>query len=160
MEELLALKDMLEIVHPDDRAMTAENMRKRLEGEAKTAHYEIRLLRKDGKTVLVEALGSVTVYKGKPSIIGSLIDITERREAEAKMRASEKRLLAIIENIPDMAWLKDVEGRFLAVNDTFADACGINAEEIPGKRDIDIWPKDLAGKYMADDKKVAETGKG
>jgi PAS domain S-box-containing protein len=159
MEELLGLKDMLEIVHPDDREMTAENMRKRLEGEARTAHYEIRLLRHDGKTILAEALGSVSVYKGKPSIIGSLIDITERREAEAKMRASEKRLLAILENIPDMAWLKDVEGRYLAVNGTFADACGIRAEDIPGKRDMDIWPSELAGKYMADDRKVAQTGK-
>jgi PAS domain S-box-containing protein len=159
MEELLGLNDMMEVVHPDDRALTAENMRKRLEGEARSVRYELHLLRKDGRTILAEALGSVSVYKGKPSIIGSLIDITERREAEAKMRASEKRLLAIIENIPDMAWLKDVEGRYSAVNETFADACGIRAEDMPGKRDIDIWPKKLAEKYLADDRKVAETGK-
>ena len=92
MEELLGLKDMLEIVHPDDREMTTENMRRRLEGEARAVRYEIRLLRKDGKTVLVEALGSVTVYKGKPSIVGSLIDITERREAEAREITERKKL--------------------------------------------------------------------
>ena len=49
-------------------------------------------MRKDGRTVLVEALGSVTVYKGKPSIIGSLIDITERREAEAREITERKKL--------------------------------------------------------------------
>jgi len=41
---------------------------------------------------------------------------------------------AILDNIPDMAWLKDKEGKFIAANDSFAKAAGIAEEELVGKK--------------------------
>jgi diguanylate cyclase (GGDEF)-like protein/PAS domain S-box-containing protein len=72
----------------------------------------------------------------------------------AKLRKVEFQQKAILDNIPDIAWLKDVQGRFIAVNEPFAKACGFKVEEIIGKTDLDIWPKELALSYRADDQEV------
>jgi PAS domain S-box-containing protein len=69
-------------------------------------------------------------------------------------------LLTILENQPGLVWLKDIRGRFLAVNRAFAVSCGLNNPSLlTGKTDLDIWPDALAKKYMADDAVVMSTGK-
>ena len=79
--------------------------------------------------------------------------------ALAKLRDIEFQQKAILDNIPDIAWLKDLQGRFLAVNEPFARACGFKVEEIIGKTDLDIWPKELALSYRADDQEVIDSKK-
>jgi diguanylate cyclase (GGDEF)-like protein/PAS domain S-box-containing protein len=76
-----------------------------------------------------------------------------------KLRNTELQQKAILNNIPDMAWLKDIEGRFIMVNEAFARACGFKPDEIVGKTDLDIWPKDLAESYRCDDCEVMENKK-
>src|SRR4029079_6587711 len=67
---------------------------------------------------------------------------------------------ALLDNQPHLAWLKDVEGRFLAVNKVFAEACGQSSpEELVGKTDLDVWPRELAEAYVADDKAVMAAGR-
>ncbi|MBP7653829.1 PAS domain S-box protein [Candidatus Dependentiae bacterium] len=61
---------------------------------------------------------------------------------------------ALINNLPFLAWLKDSEGRFLAVNEMFAKSCGHSINEIIGKTDLDIWSKELAELYISDDREV------
>jgi len=87
-------------------------------------------------------------------------DITDRREAERAERQRKAYLRAIIENQPGLVWLKDEDSRFLAVNYEFARSCGRETpEDVVGKTDLDVWPKELAEKYRHDDKKVMETGR-
>jgi PAS domain S-box-containing protein len=84
-----------------------------------------------------------------------------------KSDKSKKRLIFdiqrqkqyILDNIYDIAWLKDKNSRYVAVNRAFENVCGIKANNIIGKTDFDIWPKKLAEKYRADDKKVMLTRK-
>jgi len=77
----------------------------------------------------------------------------------AKLREREFQQKAILDNIPDIAWLKDVQGRFIAVNEPFAKACGFKIEEIINKTDLDIWPRELALSYRADDQEVMASKK-
>jgi len=77
----------------------------------------------------------------------------------AKLRKVEFQQNAILDNIPDIAWLKDVQGRFIAVNEPFAKACGFRVEEIIDKTDLDIWPRELALNYRADDQEVIDSKK-
>ncbi|HNW39592.1 MAG TPA: PAS domain S-box protein [Candidatus Omnitrophota bacterium] len=77
----------------------------------------------------------------------------------AKLRKVEFQQKAILDNIPDIAWLKDLQGRFIAVNGPFVKACGFKVEEIIGKTDLDIWPKELALSYQADDQEVIKSKK-
>ncbi|MFA5350885.1 MAG: PAS domain S-box protein [Candidatus Omnitrophota bacterium] len=79
--------------------------------------------------------------------------------AVIKLRNSEFQQKAILNNIPDIAWLKDIDGKFIVVNDAFAKACGFKAEEIAGKTDFDLWPKDLAESYRSDDRDVMRSKK-
>lgn len=81
-------------------------------------------------------------------------DITGRKRTEEALQASERRLRAILNSIPDMAWLKDKESRFVLVNDAFGSASGKRPEDLIGKTDFDVWPKDFAEKYRADDREV------
>jgi diguanylate cyclase (GGDEF)-like protein/PAS domain S-box-containing protein len=77
----------------------------------------------------------------------------------SKLHKVEFQQKAILNNIPDIAWLKDVQGRYIAVNEPFAIACGFKVEEIIGKTDLDIWPKELALNYRADDQEVMASKK-
>jgi PAS domain S-box-containing protein len=94
-------------------------------------------------------------------------DITHRRLAESQrqaaieaLRVRESHLSAIIENQPGLIWLKDRAGRFLAVNTRFANSCGLDAPEaLVGKTDWDVWPQELAARYVADDEKVMLSAK-
>jgi len=90
--------------------------------------------------------------------LDSLESESRRVRAEEAMRKGMQRLHALLDNIPDMAWLKDRDGRFIAVNERFAQASGVATESIPGKRDLDLWPDELARAYQADDAEVMESG--
>ncbi len=76
-----------------------------------------------------------------------------------ELRNIELQQKAILDNIPDIAWLKDSQSRFIMVNERFSRSCGFKPEELIGKTDLDIWPKDLAENYLADDQEVMKSKK-
>lgn len=86
----------LDFVHPDDRGHVREHMRRRLNGEEETIHYEARCVRADGDIVYVEVLGSRLDFDGRPSLMGTMVDITARKRAESATaeRLRFERLLA------------------------------------------------------------------
>lgn len=86
-------------------------------------------------------------------------ELKERKETEKALHESLLRQSAILDNIPDLAWLKDEKRRFIAVNGPFAQACGVAPEDLAGKTDLDIWPEELAQAYRKDDLEVMQTGK-
>jgi PAS domain S-box-containing protein len=71
-----------ETVHPDDRVMVAENIRKRLASEELAMQYQFRGVRKSGETCDIEVFGTRTTFGGCPAIVGTLVDITDRKLAE------------------------------------------------------------------------------
>lgn len=85
-------------------------------------------------------------------------EIVEHKRAEESLEKSQRQQRALLDTIPDMAWLKDRDSRFIAVNKPFGDSCGVSPEEIVGKSDLDIWPKELAERYRADDRELIESG--
>ena len=86
-------------------------------------------------------------------------DISKRKLADAALAESIRQKKAILNNIPDIAWLKDRDSRFIAVNESFGEACGFSPKELVKKTDLDIWPQELAQSYRADDVEVMRTGK-
>jgi len=99
------------------------------------------------------------VIKGSDRILAASRDITDRKKTEDGLKDIYLQQKAILDNIPDMAWLKDKEGRFIAVNEPFCKSCSYKPEEIVGKTALDIWSRDLAEIYQADDRDVIETEK-
>ena len=89
-------------------------------------------------------------------IIGNAL---ERRNNDVLVAEGMRQQRAILNNIPDMAWLKDSESRYVAVNESFGTVCGLKPDEVAGKTDYDLWPHKLAEKYVSDDKEVIRSGK-
>ena len=86
-DELIDKLGPMELTHPGDRALVAEYIRRRFEGEVASMHYTFRGLRKDGTVIHCEALGRCLEYQGRPAIIGTLQDITKQKRTEATWRA-------------------------------------------------------------------------
>ncbi|HTO76461.1 MAG TPA: EAL domain-containing protein [Thermoanaerobaculia bacterium] len=84
-EEMLAMDSVMSLVSEEDRALVQENIRRRLAGEAQTVRYSFRALRKDGQEIELEVHGAGTEFQGRPAIIGTLLDITDRKRAEAQI---------------------------------------------------------------------------
>ena len=94
--------------------------------------------------------------KTADGLVGVMLDVTERKLMEEQLKISAQQQKALLDSIPDMAWMKDIEGRFIAVNQPFAQAAGMTPDTIQGKTDIDIWPRDLAIQYRNDDRGVIQ----
>lgn len=78
-------------------------------------------------------------------------------------KAGERKKLkgreqALFGNVPEVAWVKDREGRFVTASGMFAEACGVSQRDLVGKTDWDIWPRELAERYAAHDRKVIDSG--
>lgn len=64
---------------------------------------------------------------------------------------------AILNNMPFMAWFKDKQNKLLAVNDEYARMCSTTVDNIIGKTDFDLFPKEQAESYVKEDLIVMET---
>lgn len=72
-----------------------------------------------------------------------------------RLRKSDVSMRAILDNSPYMAWLKDAEGRYMRVNKTYVDYVRRqDGQQVIGKTDFDLWPKERAEKYRAIDAEV------
>ena len=116
---------------------------------------DVQFRTKHGRTLIVD----IYLVDNRRVVQCNIRDVTERRQAEEELRRSEQRQRAILDNIPDIAWLKDVENRFIAVNEAFGRTCGRRPEELAGKTDFDIWPREIAEKYVADDREIMTSGR-
>ncbi|MEJ2700376.1 MAG: diguanylate cyclase, partial [Desulfuromonadales bacterium] len=81
-EEFLEHCKLTDLVYKPDRGMVFQTLRKQLRGEVKNVQYQFRGIRKDKRIIHLEILKGKGVYNGHPAIIGSLLDITERKQAE------------------------------------------------------------------------------
>jgi two-component system cell cycle sensor histidine kinase/response regulator CckA len=89
--ELIGL-DMRRFIMSDHLRLVEGFAAARLRGEPAPPRYEIQMVRKDGTPLWVEIQPSVVSWEGAPAIIGTLVDVTERRRAEATVRQQEQQL--------------------------------------------------------------------
>ena len=72
-------------------------------------------------------------------IICLAIDITQRKEAEAHLKKAKLQLQAILDNMPFMAWLKDTQNNYIAVNKEYCKIIGLEPEKIIGRNFAEVW---------------------
>lgn len=151
---------MRRIIHPDFIKEFIAHWRSLLKGDAPD-YYEIKIIKKDGEVRWVQQKNLIIKNEsGKAvAIEGIVTDITERKVTEEALINSEAQKNAILNNLPHLAWLKDYEGKYLSVNESFANSVGKAAEEIIGKTDYDLYSDNLAQKYREEDLKIVLTKK-
>ena len=90
VDDVLALADFSVLVHPDDRALVTEKFGRRLAGTPQAAPHGLRAVRGDGRVIHVEVHGSLVQYRGRPAVVGAVLDVTERLELEERLRQTQK----------------------------------------------------------------------
>jgi PAS domain S-box-containing protein len=131
--------DPRQLVHPEDRAFTNDIRKKRLRGNGAPSVYEARGLTKDGETIWVARRNTRIEYKGRPAILGNVVDVTEQKFAEEQLRDSQERYYAVLEASPDPIVVYDMKGRGVYINPAFTRVFGWHSEELLGKK-IDYVP--------------------
>ncbi len=123
--------------------------------------FESQTYRKDGSVIWIsESCRAVRDRQGRLLYYeGTVEDVTQRRQAEEKLRDSEALYHSLVENLPQNILRKDLQGRFTFANQQFCKMLGRSLEDIVGKTDMDFFPRELAEKYQRDDRHVIETGK-
>ncbi len=97
-----------DLIHPEDLPLVKENIRRRLSGELDAAHYTFRGLHRDGAVIHCESFGRPVEYRGRPAIVGTLLDITERYKAEEALQKSKAHYQALFEDSPISLWQEDL----------------------------------------------------
>jgi two-component system, sporulation sensor kinase E len=131
------------IFHESYRATANENVRRRMNGEIESIHYEAMGNKKDGTSNWVEFYGSRAIIGGEPTIMGSMIDISERKKAEEELRSSEQKYKLLFDSNPMPMWMitKD-DQTVLAVNDAAAKHYGYAKDELLNMDAKSLRPKE------------------
>ena len=86
-----------------------------------------------------------------------LIDKLNR--AKSEVETEKNKLLTIINNLPDLVYVKDKNSRFLIANQALAKyMSGGSVEDLIGKRDFDFYPENIASKIYRDEQEIMRTG--
>ncbi len=138
-------------VHPDDLSLLNREYSDFIEGRKPKYHTIVRLRHKSGKWVYVEGLSNAIERdkSGKVTrIIGIMLDITERKQAEIALKDSEARLSTLLSNLPGMAYQckNDKHWTMLFVNDACEQLTGYKPDQLIYNKDISynelIYPDD------------------
>ncbi|MEX2684676.1 MAG: PAS domain S-box protein [Candidatus Sigynarchaeota archaeon] len=127
------------LIHPDDRALVAEQTRKKLAGatDGVIPRYSYRIIRKDGETRWVEHFSNTRIYNGAPAIVLVMMDVTESHLLDQKLRDSE----AIFRSISEQSSLGILilqNGRVLYANQKFAEIMMVPLDRLVGSSLKDV----------------------
>ncbi len=128
-EELITKKRVFDLVAEGYRDDVADKINNRLGKSVKSIHYTFQGKKKDCSLIEVEAHGTKMEFNGKPSVIGTLLDITERKHAEEELR----KLSRAVEQSPVSVVITNTEGIIEYVNPKFTTVTGYNCDEVIGK---------------------------
>jgi PAS domain S-box-containing protein len=149
-------KAYVNCVHPEDRSLLEESLRRTLEN---AAPYEVehRIVWPTGEVRWVACKGQVVEnQQGRPQrMLGTVQDITRRKQTEIHLQDSQKFLTSIVENLPHMIFVKNAKDlRFIRFNQAGEDLLGYPKESMIGKTDFDFFPKSEADFYNRKDREV------
>ncbi len=130
-----------EIVFREDWPLVDENIRRRLSGEIDCTYAEFRIIAKNGHIRNVEVYSAQTTYRGRTAVIGTLLDVSERKAYRDALERSEKKYRGLFESLPDGFTLVGMDKQFLDINPAFAAMSGYTREEVIKLKYPDITPR-------------------
>ncbi|MFM9964584.1 MAG: PAS domain S-box protein, partial [Planctomycetaceae bacterium] len=122
-------------IHPDDVAQMQRRFEQALQTKG-TYENEYRVMLPDGQTRWIYSLGRVS--DDARYLIGTVQDITERKQVEEALRESEQHLRQLFDVSPDALFITDAAGHFLDANQTAVTRYGYCREEL-----LQLSPRDL-----------------
>ena len=138
--------------NPADRNEIINKLKK----EGIIDQYELDMVSANGETVNV----LISAHLANNTESGMIINITERKKTEKALQRNEEFLKNIVENIPNMIFIKSVDKlTFEMVNKAGENFLGHSRQELIGKTDFDFFPKDQADFFTKKDREVLKNKK-
>jgi PAS domain S-box-containing protein len=137
-----------ELVHPDDLSLVRDKIRRRLSGELEAAHYTFRGLHRDGSVIYCESFGRAVEYQGRPAIVGTLLDITERKQMEATLQETQELLNSVLDHAPCAIYATDTDGQYRLVNQVWEKTTRKRREDVIGRKIEEVFSDKSARRFM------------
>ena len=145
--------NVLQVIAPEDCSIARENIQRVLDGEILSGR-EYKAQREDGKRITIFVNSSPIVRDGKiVGVRGSIVDVSERKEIEERLRESEEKFRLLFENSPLGIMHFDNQGVITDCNEKFATIIGsskdilvgLNLLSLPNKKVVGCVKEALAG---------------
>ncbi len=145
-------KELAETYHAKDLEV--------LERKVERQEYEFQIKHSNGtlRDVWFSKAAFADANDQVKGLIGAVMDITARKQNEVAMEEMRQRLQTVVQTIPDLVWLKDVNGVYLSCNSAFERFFGASETAIVGKTDYDFVDKELADFFRQKDQDAIVAG--
>ncbi len=151
-----------QFMHPDDLAQVAQALHSHLSGHSSAYQAEYRSLHANGQWIWLSSRGKVvqTSKEGTPlRMVGTLMDITARKQAEASLLATRAELQATLDALPDLLFEFSAQGDYRAVHSHFKSALRLTPDKLIGRRVHEVLPQEAAAACMSALQQAAEEGR-
>jgi PAS domain S-box-containing protein len=145
-------------IAPEFHQMVKDRIRRMMDDGHPVPLVDGQLVRLDGSRVNVAVTAIPTSFDGGPVMQVLVLDITERKQAEAALREHHVLLSAIMDTATDFIYVKDLAGCYLLANPALARFMEKSVEQVLGQDDHALLPPDLAASCMTADQQVITTG--
>jgi PAS domain S-box-containing protein len=141
---------------PDKQKVIEDELAKK----KRVSNLEMKTRTKTGKILTGLFSGEIIESQGTAYFLTAMVDITIRKRTEEALLQQTSLLQSLLNSIPDIIFFKDTEGVYLGGNPSFRNfACKKETNDILGKTDYDIFDKEMADRFCAQDKQMLKDGK-
>ncbi len=142
-EHFKTIKDILNLLVPEERGRVVQYMKSRLSGKEVPEIYDTRITRKDGSIAEIQLMNTLTRLKGKLVILVTINDITERVNAQNALREEKTFIEAALNALPDIFCVFDLKGNVIRWNRALCEVTGYKDDAIASMKVPDFFGEDL-----------------
>ncbi len=154
------LESIIQRLHPDDLPVRHAALTNYMDKKIPVYEVTFRMQHKQGHYVwILSRAKGVWQEDQLIRLVGTYVDISEQKHIEQILQQQEQFLRLIIDNIPQLIFWKDIHGKYLGCNKSFANLVNLSKyTDIVGKIDEQLFPHELAKKFIQADRRVIQSG--
>lgn len=155
------LAKVLELVAPEDRKSVTQSLYSSLHenGSYDIEHRVYNPISDSTRTIVLKGAVSAVGNAEKWRIDGVIVDVTDKRKIEQELYRKSNFLQALLDNSSAIIYVKDLEGRYILGNKAWQKLVGVDDPASALKTDFDIFPKEAAEAFIANDELALQLGR-